>query len=211
MKVAVSFLSSDNYEDGIKKINESSADLIHADYMDGIFVDNQTFTIPELKKWIKGVNKPVDIHLMATSPNKYIRDLVKIPEINTIIIHAESHRHPIDVINMINHTGKKSGIAINPETKVVHIIPYLKKLDKVLIMSVKPGAGGQTFMKDVLYKVATLLDIKKEGGYHFTISIDGGVNDETIKLCQEAKLDEIVSGSYVMKSSSIEDAIKKLR
>lgn len=200
MKVGVSFINSDyDLETTISKINESDADYIHVDMMDGMFVENKNFTVPELKKMFKNTTKPLDVHLMVCSPNKYIKDFVKMKNIEYLTIHYESHRRPIDVINQIRHNKIKVGIAINPETKVSHIIPLLNHVDQVLIMSVKPGKGGQQFMEDVLYKVETLKDLREENGYHYLINIDGGINNETALLCKEAGVDMLVSASYIHK------------
>ena len=212
MKVAVSFLSlKENLETTIKKIDESSADYIHVDMMDGVFVPNTTYAISDLKKILKNVNKKLDIHLMCCSPNKYVRDFTKLPNVEYLTIHYESHRRPIDVINMIRHTSMKVGIAINPETKVSHIVPLLKSVDQVLVMSVHPGKGGQEFIEDILYKIETLRDIREENNYHFIISVDGGINDKTAKLVKEAGADMVVSGSYVVKADDYEKQIESIR
>ena len=206
MKVAVSFINS-NYdlETTIKKIDESNADYIHVDMMDGIFVENSNFSVQDIKTMFKNCTKKLDVHLMCCSPNKYVR------EIEYWIIHAESHRRPIDVINMIRHTNMKVGLAISPETKVSHIVPLLNHLDQVLVMSVKPGKGGQEFMKDILYKIETLRDLREENNYHYIISVDGGINAETSKLVKEAGADMVVSGSYICKSDNYNEKIDSIR
>lgn len=212
MKVGVSFINSDyDLETTISKINESDADYIHVDMMDGIFVENKNFTVPELKKLFKNTTKLLDVHLMVCSPNKYIKEFAKMKNIEYLTIHYESHRRPIDVINQIKHSKIKVGIAINPETKVSHIIPLLSHVDQVLIMSVKPGKGGQQFMEDVLYKVETLKDLREENGYHYVINIDGGINAETARLASDAGVDMVVSGSYVCKSANYNEKINSLR
>ena len=212
MKVAVSFISSDyDLETTIRKVDESSADYIHVDMMDGIFVENANFTVQELKKMFKDTKKPLDVHIMVCSPNKYVKEFAKMKNVEYLTFHYEAHRRPIDVINMIRHTNMKVGLAINPETKVSHIIPLLNHVDQVLVMSVKPGKGGQAFMKEVLYKVETLKEVREENGYHYVISIDGGINDETIKLAKKAGVDMVVSGSYVCKSPDYDERINKLR
>ena len=212
MKVAVSFISS-NYdlETTIKKIDESKADYIHVDMMDGVFVENSNFTVQDIKKMFKNTNKKLDVHMMVCSPNKYVRDFAKFNNIEYLTLHYESHRRPIDVINMIRHTNMKVGIAINPETKVSHIVPLLNHIDQVLVMSVKPGKGGQKFMDEVLYKIETLKELREQNGYHYVISVDGGVNGETIKLCKDAGADMVVSGSYVCKSEDYDKQIDTLR
>ncbi len=212
MKVAVSFLKSkDDLETTIKKIEESTADYIHVDMMDGVFCGELNYTPSDLKKIFKNTNKKLDVHMMVCSPNKYVRDFTKIPNVEYLTLHYESHRRPIDVINMIRHTNMKVGIAINPETKVSHIVPFLNHIDQVLVMSVKPGKGGQKFMEDVLYKIETLKDLREQNGYHYIINVDGGVNKDTIKMVKDAGADMVVSGSYICKSEDYDKQIKTLR
>ena len=212
MKVGVSFISSDyDLETTISKIDESSADYIHVDMMDGIFVENSNFTVQDLKKMFKNTKKKLDVHMMVCSPNKYVKDFAKMPNVEYLTLHCESHRRPIDVINMIRHTPLKVGIAINPETKVSHIVPLLNHLDQVLVMSVKPGKGGQKFMEEILYKIETLKELREQNGYHYVINVDGGINEETAKLVKEAGADMVVSGSYVCKSDDYNQRIESVR
>ena len=212
MKVGVSFISSDyDLETTISKIDESSADYIHVDMMDGIFVENANFTVQDLKKMFKNTKKKLDVHMMVCSPNKYVKDFAKMPNVEYLTLHCESHRRPIDVINMIRHTPLKVGLAINPETKVSHIVPLLHHLDQVLVMSVKPGKGGQKFMEEILYKIETLKELREQNGYHYVINVDGGINEETAKLVKEAGADMVVSGSYVCKSEDYNQRIESVR
>ena len=212
MKVGVSFISSDyDLETTISKIDESSADYIHVDMMDGIFVENSNFTVQDLKKMFKNTKKKLDVHMMVCSPNKYVKDFAKMPNVEYLTLHTESHRRPIDVINMIRHTPMKVGLAINPETKVSHIVPMLNHLDQVLVMSVKPGKGGQKFMEEILYKIETLKELREQNGYHYVINVDGGINEETAKLVKEAGADMVVSGSYVCKSEDYNQRIESVR
>ena len=212
MKVGVSFISSDyDLETTISKIDESSADYIHVDMMDGIFVENANFTVQDLKKMFKNTKKKLDVHMMVCSPNKYVKEFAKMPNVEYLTLHCESHRRPIDVINMIRHTPLKVGLAINPETKVSHIVPMLNHLDQVLVMSVKPGKGGQKFMEDILYKIEALKELREQNGYHYVINVDGGINEETAKLVKEAGADMVVSGSYVCKSEDYNQRIESVR
>lgn len=212
MKVGVSFISSDyDLETTISKIDESSADYIHVDMMDGIFVENSNFTVQDLKKMFKNTKKKLDVHMMVCSPNKYVKDFAKMSNVEYLTLHCESHRRPIDVINMIRHTPLKVGLALNPETKVSHIVPLLNHLDQVLVMSVKPGKGGQKFMEEILYKIETLKELREQNGYHYVINVDGGINEETAKLVKEAGADMVVSGSYVCKSEDYNQRIESVR
>lgn len=212
MKVGVSFLTrNESLEETIKKIDESSADYIHVDMMDGVFVDEANYSVADLKKMFKNISKPLDVHMMVCSPNKYVKEFTKLKNVEYLTLHYESHRRPIDVINMIRHTNMKVGIAINPETKVSHIVPLLNHIDQVLVMSVKPGKGGQKFMNEILYKIETLKDIREENNYHYIISVDGGINNETAKLCKDSGADMVVSGSYVVLSDDYDEKINSLR
>lgn len=206
MKVGISFLTiKEDLETTLSKIDESSADYIHVDMMDGIFVPNANYTVSDIKKMFKNINKKLDVHMMMCSPNKYVKEFAKMSNVEYLTLHYESHRRPIDVINMIRHTPLKVGIAINPETKVSHIVPLLNHIDQVLVMSVKPGKGGQKFMDEILYKIETLKDIREENGYHYIISVDGGINAETAKLVKDAGADMVVAGSYVCLSDNYEE------
>lgn len=212
MKVGVSFLNIEGpLEEIIGKIDASDADYIHVDVIDGIFVPNKNLEISDIKKLFKNTKKKLDVHLMVCSPNKYIRDLAKIPNIEYITIHYESHRRPIDVINMIKHAGKKAGIAINPETKVSRIVPLLDRVDQVLVMSIIPGKSGQKFMESVLYKVETLKELRETNNYKYIINIDGGINAETVTLAREAGVDMVASCSYVCKSDNFNERINILK
>ena len=212
MKVGVSFLKYKNsVEETINDIDKSNADYIHVDIMDGVFVPEANYTVSDIKKLTKNCNKKLDVHIMMCSPNKYIKDFAKFKNIEYLTIHYEAHRRPIDVINMIRHTNMKVGLAISPDTKVHKIIPMLNHVDQVLVMSVKPGKGGQKFIEDVLYKVETLKQVREENNYHYIISIDGGINNETAKLAKEAGCDMVVSGSYVISQDDMNSAIDSLR
>jgi len=212
MKVAVSFLSSPKTrEETIKLIEQSDADYIHIDMMDGEFVENTNCLVPEIKELFKETTKPLDLHMMVCSPNKYIKDIAKIKNLGYVTIHYESHRRPIDVINQMKHANLKIGIAINPDTKVSHIVPLLHLVDQVLVMSVVPGKGGQKFMESILYKIESLKDIREENNFHYIISVDGGINEETAKLVKDAGVDMLVSGSYITYSNDYNEAINNLR
>jgi len=212
MKVGVSFLTLyDDLDKTIEKIDESNADYIHVDMIDGVFVPNANYSVQDLKKMFKKSRKKLDVHMMVCSPNKYVKEFAKMSNVEYLTLHYESHRRPIDVINMIRRTPLKVGIAINPETKVSHIVPLLNNIDQVLVMSVKPGLGGQEFMKEILYKIETLRELREENGYHYIISVDGGINHETAKLVKKAGADMVVCGSYVCKSSDYNEKIDSLR
>jgi len=202
--IAISYLKSKfNKKETIVKINESNADLIHVDLMDGLYVDNKNFTIEEMINDLKDAIKPLDIHLMVNNPEIYINDLAKLKPYQ-ITFHLDSTDSPIEVIDLIKDYNIKVGIAINPNESISILDNYIDLIDYVLIMSVVPGKGGQTFIKDVLNKVK-LLENK-----NVLIGIDGGINEESIKYLRDYKIDIIISGSYVCMSDNYNDAIKNL-
>lgn len=197
MKVGVSILSSSvKAEDIVKKLDESSADYIHVDIMDGKFVSNKTWTYSEVKKIVSYSNKPLDVHLMVNDPVKYIEDYALL-NTNDIIFHYEAVKDINSMISMIMEYGLKVGIAINPDTPVEVLYPYLSKIDIALIMGVVPGKSGQSFIEDTPSKIKDLKEEIIRQGVKTIISVDGGINDETGLLCKEAGVDMLVSASYV--------------
>ena len=206
MKVSVSVLKEYNrLINAIKKTNESSADFLHVDVMDGTFVDNKKFPL-EVAYDVKRISKkPLDIHLMVKSYD-LIKEYAKLmPEYLTF------HVEVIDDYTMIDYVknlGIKVGLAINPETSIKKLIPYVDDIDLVLFMSVTPGLGGQEFKKEVVDKIK---EFKKVAPSDLIISIDGGVNDKTIELCKYAGCDMVVSGSFITNSENYDESIEKLR
>lgn len=199
MKVGVSILSSSvKAEDIVKKLDESSADYIHVDIMDGKFVSNKTWTYSEVKKIVNYSNKPLDVHLMVNDPAKYIEDYALL-NTDDIIFHYEAVKDINSMISMIMEYGLKVGIAINPDTPVEVLYPYLSKIDIALIMGVVPGKSGQSFIEDTPSKIKDLKEEIIRQGVKTIISVDGGINDETGLLCKEAGVDMLVSASYVHK------------
>lgn len=209
MEVAVSFLKSKyDLKDTIKKIDETDADYIHVDVMDGEFVLNKTFNYDEIKDILKNTKKSLDIHLMVSNPIDYILKYKNLkPEF--ITIHSEINKNIYDLIDLIKSYNIKVGISIKPKTSIEQIEKYLKYIDNVLIMSVEPGLGGQKFMDSVLYKIDILDKIRKEKKLNYKISIDGGINNETIKKVN--KVDFVISGSYICISNNYQDKIDSLR
>ena len=197
MKVSVSFLSSVLKPNLIiDKINNTNADFVHVDVMDGKFVDNKTYSIGEILKLSNYMKKPMDVHLMVNNPKKYIEKLALL-NVEYITFHYESVKNVEDVIDLIHNCGLKSGISIKPSTNASEIIKYLDKLDLVLVMSVEPGKSGQSFMNSVLYKIESLKKVINEKGYKTVISVDGGINEETARLVKDKGADMVVSASYL--------------
>lgn len=209
LKVAVSYLASYySKEKTIKLIEDSSADYIHVDLMDGGFVEKKNFKIEEVVDLLKNHTKPLDIHLMTFDPILYIESLsVLNPEY--ITFHIEATKDIIKTIEIIKRNNIKVGLAIKPNTEVVELMPYLSLIDLVVIMSVEPGAGGQAFMMESVGRLDELIRIRETNNLEFKIAMDGGINDKTISLVK--RLDIAISGSYVCKSNDYESKINSLR
>lgn len=204
MKLAVSILSSDYGElETINRINETKADYIHVDVMDGKFVSEKTKEYEYLYKSKKKLN----VHLMVSSPFNYIS---KYSVLNTdaIIIPVEIEDDITSLIEYIHSRGLRAGLALNPDTSVNALEPYLKKLEVVLIMTVNPGKGGQKMLDSTLYKIDLLDKMRKEKKYKYKIVVDGGVNDKTIDKVKKA--DIVVCGSFICKSEDYNEQISKL-
>ena len=206
MKIAVSFLKSDNYKECIKKINKSKCDYLHVDMCDGKYVEDKNFTITPLIDTLKVSTKPLDIHMMVKDPIKYIDELAML-NVETITIHIDCN-DSLETIDYIQNIGIKAGIAINPDQDVSLLEPYLENVDEVLIMSVVPGKGGQSFIESTLDKIDLINNIKSN--YHFITAIDGGINGETINFLKDKDIDLVVSGSFVTQSDDFDNAIKML-
>ncbi len=206
MLVSVSFLKNTlGEEETIRRINNSNADLIHIDVMDGYFVQNKSTKYEELKHCFEGLDKPLDIHLMVKDTLKYVKEYISLKP-KYLTFHIESTENVDEVIDYIKNNNVKVGIALRPETRIYDLIPYLDKIDMVLILGVTPGFGGQKFIKDVTSKIRELNALKTK--YNYIISVDGGINDEVIKSFDT---DIAVVGSFVTLSNNYNEAINKLK
>lgn len=204
MKIAVSYLSSKDYKTSIKKIENSKADFVHCDICDGSYVKTNNFNKENFLNLFNRVNKKLNVHLMVDFPKRYV-DMLKGLNIDEIIIH--NVKDTKDIIEYIKSLNFKVGIAINPDENVMDFIKYFPLVDVVLVMSVNPGKGGQPFLKEVIPTIEYLYSVK--GIYKFNIAIDGGINDETIKLVMD-KVDLVISGSFITNSDDYNDQIDKL-
>ena len=202
IQVSPSILSADfsRLGDDIKRLEESGADMIHVDVMDGHFVPNLTIGPPVIKALKKNSSIPFDVHLMISPVHKYIETYAKAGA-DIITIHPEATDNLQESIEKIKEFKKKVGVSLNPETKVDIIKKFLNQIDLILIMSVNPGFGGQKFMPEVLNKIRELVSIRKKEKLTFDIEIDGGINFENSKLAIEAGANIIVSGTTIFKSN----------
>ena len=208
-KVSVSILDCDfqNLDSEINKINKSISDYIHIDIMDGSFVKRNTKSLFDINK-IKSLSKiPLDIHLMVDNPLDEIEVYSKMnPEI--ISFHIENNENVEKCIELIKSKNSLVGLAINPDTELSTITPYLNYIDIILVMSVYPGKGGQNFIEDTYEKIQQLEKLKEEK--KLKISVDGGVNNTNSTNLKISGADILVSGSFLIKSSNLNNAIKSL-
>ena len=213
LKIAPSILSSDFSKLGevLQSLNNSGADMVHVDVMDGHFVPNITFGPPVIKKIRKYSSLPFDVHLMIAPVHKYIKDFADAGD-DIITIHPEATEDLPASIKLIKSLGKKAGVSLNPETPVDKVLPVLNTIDLVLIMSVNPGFGGQSFMSEVLPKVQHLRKVIDEKKLSVEIEIDGGIDFVTGKLAKKAGVDILVSGTTLFKDeNNLKNNIDQLR
>lgn len=212
IKISPSVLSADlaDLKKDIKRIEESGADRIHFDVMDGIFVDNISFGIPVLKSVSECTDMFLDVHLMITDPLKYIDAFVDAGA-DMITFHAESESDISATIEKILSRGIGAGLTIRPKTPVEVMFPYLSKLSNALVMSVEPGFGGQGFIAETMSKVTALREEIDRNGYKCQVQVDGGINAETAKIAIAAGADDLVSGSYLFKAPDMAKAVEGLR
>lgn len=213
IKIAPSILSADFSKMGeeVKNLEESGADVIHCDVMDGVFVNNITFGIKMVEDLRKITKLPLDCHLMIVHPEKYAERFVKAGA-DYVTVHAEACGEGLeDTLKLIKNAGAKCGAVINPDTPVSAIERVLPLCDMALVMSVFPGFGGQKFIAEVLEKVRKIRRIIRENDLNCDVEIDGGINAETVKAAKDAGANVIVAGSSVFKAADRAAAISALR
>ena len=196
LKIGVSILSSDlsNLKNECSRIIESGSDFIHIDIMDGHFVDNLTFGPPVIKSIRKNNDYLLDCHLMVSEPDKWIIPIYESGG-NIFTFHIESTDNPLNIIKKVKELKMKCGIAISPETKIESILYLIDKIDLVLIMTVKPGFGGQIILEETFHKISNLRKLYP----NLDIEIDGGINKNNIKKLKSLGANMIVSGSDLLK------------
>ncbi len=211
-KIAPSILAADyaNFASELKRIEETSAEYVHIDIMDGQFVPNISFGANVVASMRKHSKLVFDCHLMVVNPERYV-DAFAQAGADIMTIHAESTLHIHGALQKIKAAGMKAGIVINPGTPISAIEPVLSLVDQVLIMTVNPGFGGQAFIPEMLEKVQKVAKIRDEKGYDFDIEVDGGVDNKTIKACYQAGANVFVAGSYLFKASDLTAQVETLR
>lgn len=210
--VAPSILSANfnNLAADIEMINQSEADLIHCDIMDGVFVPNLSFGLPIVEHVAKIARKPLDVHLMIVHPERYVEAFFKAGA-SIITVHYETCQHLDRTIQQIKDNGIKASVCLNPHTSVELLDDVISDLDMVLLMSVNPGFGGQKFIENTCRKVSKLKELILRRNSGALIEVDGGVNFEVGKKLYDAGTDILVAGSFVFNSSNPTDTISKLK
>ncbi|HEP1723896.1 TPA: ribulose-phosphate 3-epimerase [Streptococcus pyogenes] len=212
LKIAPSILAADyaNFASELARIEETDAEYVHIDIMDGQFVPNISFGADVVASMRKHSKLVFDCHLMVVDPERYVEAFAQAGA-DIMTIHTESTRHIHRALQKIKAAGMKAGVVINPGTPATALEPLLDLVDQVLIMTVNPGFGGQAFIPECLEKVATVAKWRDEKELSFDIEVDGGVDNKTIRACYEAGANVFVAGSYLFKASDLVSQVQTLR
>lgn len=210
-KIAPSILSADfgNFARDVKRLESAGADLVHIDVMDGHFVDNLTFGAGVVSALRAQTHLFFDVHMMVENPEKYVEDFAKAGA-DSMSIHVEATHHIHGALQKIKNAGMKASVVINPGTSVEAIKTVLPLVDMVLVMTVNPGFGGQKFIPEMMDKVRELAQIRTDKKLDFEIEVDGGIDDQTIKVAKAAGANVFVAGSFIFKGE-VEVNINKLK
>ncbi|HGD6638613.1 TPA: ribulose-phosphate 3-epimerase [Streptococcus agalactiae] len=211
-KIAPSILAADyaNFANELKRIEETTAEYVHIDIMDGQFVPNISFGADVVSSMRKHSKLVFDCHLMVVDPERYIEAFAQAGA-DIMTIHVEATKHIHGALQKIKEAGMKAGVVINPGTPVESLIPILDLVDQILIMTVNPGFGGQAFIPEMMSKVKTVAAWRKEYGHRYDIEVDGGIDNTTIKAAAEAGANVFVAGSYLFKASDLPAQVETLR
>ncbi|MBQ8598763.1 MAG: ribulose-phosphate 3-epimerase [Oscillospiraceae bacterium] len=213
IKISPSILSADfsNLGQDVRDMEAAGVEMLHIDVMDGHFVPNISFGAPVFKMIRKDFSRIFDVHLMISEPLRYIDDFVKAGA-DIITFHVECDSDIQATIDKIKAAGKKVGLVLKPKTPASVLKPYLEQLDMVLVMTVEPGFGGQSFMYDMMPKVKEIREMITASGKDIDLEVDGGVNAETAKICVENGANVLVAGSYLFKQKgNYPAAVESLR
>ncbi len=194
----------------ITKVVNAGAEYVHIDVMDGHFVPNISIGVPVVQSIRKVTDAVFDCHLMISDPIDYVDAFIKAGA-DLISFHVESNSDVSATIKKITSANKKAALVVKPKTPIDVVYPYLKDVSMVLIMTVEPGFGGQSFMSDMLPKIKSLRQEIERQGLNVDIQVDGGVDNETASLCKDAGANVLVAGSYIFKSADIKEAINVLK
>ena len=212
IKISPSILTADFSQLGEEISTINNADYLHVDVMDGVFVPNISVGLPVVKALSDITEITLDVHLMITSPHRYIERFAEAgADIIVFHIEAETTENIYSSIETIRSLGKKAGLSIKPKTPVKALLPYISEIDLVLVMTVEPGFGGQSFMPDMLPKIEEIRKIINTQALNCELEVDGGINNETAKLCINAGANVLVVGNHIFSQTDRPAMIDKLR